>query len=129
MALLKNKLPKLKLELSPNRIYADLVFFVCEHLVPKSCQLCLRFYVSCQKFDKYLRLQFANMCLSNGKMSDSILDLLPADGLKQFPWICIIHRIIFLTLSDQGLFNKPQPGGWGGGDRIIPPISKLIHLS
>ena len=111
MALFKNKLPKLKLELSPKSIYVHLFFLFTIILVPKSCQLCLRFYVLCQKFDRYLRLQFANICLSNEKMSDIIFDLLPADGLNQFPWICIIHFIIFLTLSGPGFFDKPQPGG------------------
>ena len=43
-------------------------------------------------------------------MSGSIFDLLSADNLKRFPWICIIYRIIFLMLiivKILGVFSMP----------------------
>ena len=64
IALLKNKLQTLKFELLTNHICIHLFVCLQASRVPKLCQLCTSFYVSCQTFDRYLSLELANTYLS-----------------------------------------------------------------
>ena len=76
--LLKNELLKLKLELLPKHTCFHFFFCLQASRFPKRCQLCTRFYVLCQKFDRYFNLEFVNIYFSKEN------DLLSADEIKIF---------------------------------------------